>query len=744
MTNTLWYPREAWVDWTRALPIGNGRLGAMVFGSSRKEKIQLNEDTLWTGSPYSPVNRGARDHLPELRRLMFEGRYAEAERLADAKMMSRPRAQMTYQPAGWVFIDTRHRADRGTHRRWLDLENAITGLDYSHQGIRYRREIIASAADNVIGVRMWTEGGEDFNADVSYDLEQPVTPEIDAARGEITCRGRNRGEFGVPAGLDWVARVRVIPDGGRMQAYDGGLRLTEITGLTLWIDVGTSFRRYDDVSGDPEAETAARIAAAADKGWEAVRADHVAEHRRLFDRFALDLGPGRDALPTDARVEAGDKEADPALAALYVQFARYLAICSSRPGSQPANLQGIWNAEFRPPWNSKYTVNINTEMNYWLPDPGNLAECVEPLIAMIEDLSVTGAEIAREHYGARGWVLHHNTDLWRAAGPMDAADPGLWPMGGVWLSCQLWDHCLYAGQPEALVRRIYPLLRGAAEFLLDYLTELPGSDLLVTVPTNSPENIHPAGVSLSVGSAMDNQLGRDLFDAVLEAGPGAGGEEDAAFLDRVRAARARLAPDRIGKAGQLQEWLEDWDMEVPEPDHRHVSHLYAAYPGLAIDPLYTPELAAAARRSLDLRGDDATGWGIGWRICLWARLGDPERAWTILKSQLSPARTYANLFDAHPPFQIDGNFGGAAGILEMIAHARRGELRLLPALPRALAEGRVRGMRLRGGLELEMAWSDGQVRQARLCSARAQELLLRVNGEERQVALPAGEWTVLV
>lgn len=740
MSNILWYQREAWVDWTRALPVGNGRLGAMVFGSSRKEKIQLNEDTLWTGSPYSAANAGAHEHLPELRELMFAGKYADAERLADAKMMSRPRMQMTYQPAGWVFIETRHRPDRDSFKRWLDLETAIASVDYRHQGISYKRETFASAPDNVIGTRMWTGGGETFNTDISFDIEQTVAPVIDAERGEITCHGRNRAEFGVPAGLDWVVRVRVLPDGGSMEAYDGGLRLTGVRGVTLWIDVGTSFKRFDDVSGDPDGATADRIEAAVAKGWEAIRADHIADYKRLYDRFSIEFGPGRTELPTDKRIAATDKEADPALAALYVQFGRYLMISSSRPGTQPANLQGIWNAEFRPPWNSKYTVNINTEMNYWLPDPTNLQECFEPLISMLEDLTHTGAEIAREHYGARGWVLHHNTDLWRAAGPMDAADPGLWPMGGVWLSCQLWDHCVYAGQPTALVERVYPILRGAAEFLLDFLTELPGTDALVTVPTNSPENIHPFGVSLSVGAAMDNQLGRDLFDAILAAGI----ETDTAFLDRVQAARARLLPDRIGKAGQLQEWLEDWDMEVSEMDHRHVSHLYAVYPGLAIDTVENPELAAAAKRSLDIRGDNASGWGIGWRICLWARLGDGERAWSVLKSQLSPSRTYANLFDAHPPFQIDGNFGGAAGICEMIAHSRPGEVRLLPALPKALSTGRVSGMRLRGGMELEMEWSDGEVVKAKLMSSAQQTVSLWSGGHRSEVSLSPGRWTSVI
>ncbi|HWJ73761.1 MAG TPA: glycoside hydrolase family 95 protein [Kaistia sp.] len=740
MSDRLWYPKESWVDWTAAMPVGNGRLGAMVYGNSRKERIQLNEDTLWTGSPYSAANKGAHQHLAALRKLLLDGQYADAERLADAQLMARPRFQMTYQPAGWIFIETRHRPDVGTYRRELDLATAIASVDYRHHGIHYRREVIASAPDNVIGIRMWTAGGETFDSDISYDIEQPFVPVMDAESGEIVCRGRNRAEYGVPSGLDWSVRMRIVPDGGSISVYDGGLRLSKVAGFTIWVDVGTSFLRYDDVSGDPEAATISRLNAVQKRGWDAVRADHVADHRRLYDRFAISFGDGQDEKPTDRRIADPAKETDPSLAALYVQYGRYLMISASRPGTQPANLQGIWNTEFRPAWNSKITTNINAEMNYWLPDPTNLAECFEPLIAMVEDLAETGSEIAREHYGARGWVLHHNTDLWRAAGPIDQADPGLWPMGGVWLACQLWDHCVYAGQPASLVRRIYPLMRGAAEFLLDFLVDLPGSDWLVTIPTNSPENVHPFGASLSVGCAMDNQLGRDLFDGILAADVA----EDVDFLDRVRTARARLMPDLIGKAGQLQEWIEDWDLEARDRDHRHVSHLYALYPGLEIDTIETPELAAAARQSLELRGDEATGWGIGWRICLWARLGDAERAWTVLKRQLSPDRTYTNLFDAHPPFQIDGNFGGAAGICEMIAHSRPGEIRLLPALPKALSTGSVRGMRLRGGIELDMSWADGTVTKCRILPAQSGALRVRAGNEVRSVEAVAGEWNELI
>ncbi len=416
-------------------------------------------------------------------------------------------------------------------------------------------------------------------------------------------------------------------------------------------------------------------------------------------------------------------------------------LASSRPGTQPATLQGIWNKETRPPWGSKYTANINLQMNYWLPDPANLAECTEPLLALIEDLAQTGAEMARAHYGARGWVLHHNTDLWRATGPIDGAQWGLWPMGGVWLCAQAWDHAVFAGRPDDLVRRLLPLLEGSVRFILDVLQPLPGTDFLVTVPSVSPENVHPQGASVCAGPTMDNQLLRDLFDAYLAASAQLGGE--GSFEEEVQAARKRLPPDRIGKAGQLQEWLEDWDMDVPEIHHRHVSHLYGLYPSHQISPAQTPELAAAARRSLEIRGDDATGWGIGWRINLWARLGIGAHAHDVLSLLLSPERSYTNLFDAHPPFQIDGNFGGAAGILEMLVQSDADHIVLLPALPAQWPEGEVRGIRARGGVTLDFTWADGQVTHLVARSERGYAGRIEAGGAVLAAGLPAGESAIL-
>ncbi len=425
---------------------------------------------------------------------------------------------------------------------------------------------------------------------------------------------------------------------------------------------------------------------------------------------------------------------------MFVQYGRYLMLASSRPGTQPATLQGIWNDLLEPPWGSKYTCNINLQMNYWLPDVANLGECMEPLLRLLEDVAQTGQETARVHYAAPGWVLHHNTDLWRATAPIDGAKWGLWPTGGAWLCSQLWDHVRYGNW--ALAERLYPVMVGAAEFIAHILTPLPGTDLLVTAPSLSPENVHPHGAALCYGPAMDAQIVRDLFDAVIEAGEHLG--RDPALRARLAGLRARLPEDRIGKSGQLQEWLADWDMDAPELHHRHVSHLYALYPSQQISLAATPKLAEAARRSLDIRGDDATGWGIGWRINLWARLRDGERAHRIVQRLLSPERTYPNMFDAHPPFQIDGNFGGAAGILEMLVQSDKDDILLLPALPSAWPQGRLAGVRARGGAELTIEWREGRLVAAILASTTGRTVTVRYGSDHTVCRLEPGRLTRIV
>ena len=733
-------PLELWdeapaSEWVEALPLGNGRLGAMVFGGVAREQLQLNESTFWSGGPYSPVNPDARAHVDEVRALIFAGRHAEAEALTDRYLMARPLKQMSFQPIGDLWLEFEHEVTPGSYRRSLDLDTAVTTTTYEANGTTFRREVFSSPADDVIVMRLSADGGGAISFTASVTSPQRGR-QSELPPGVLGFAGTNSEEEGIPGALKFAFRAQVLNSGGRLSAVPGRVTVTDADEVLIIVDAGTSFRRFDDVGGDPIGPMEQRLATAAQKSFDALLAAHLREHRRLFRRLAIDLGTTPAAAKsTPARIASFATTNDPALAALYVQFGRYLMISSSRPGTQPANLQGIWNKETSPPWGSKYTANINLQMNYWLPDPANLSECFEPFIALVEDLSVTGAEMARAHYGARGWVMHHNTDLWRATGPVDGAQWGMWPTGGAWVCAQLWDHIAFAGN-EQLVRRAYPLLKGAAQFILDVLQPLPGTGYLVTNPSVSPENVHPHGSSLCAGPTMDNQILRDLFDAIAEASTQLG--IDPEFRAEVLSARDRLPPHRIGKAGQLLEWIEDWDMDVPEIHHRHVSHLYGLYPSWQINRDDTPELVAAAQRSLEIRGDNATGWGIGWRINLWARLGDGDHAHDVLKLLLSPERTYPNLLDAHPPFQIDGNFGGAAGIIEMLLQSRGGMLHLLPALPSSWPSGRVTGLRARGGLDVDLRWSEGVLTEADIRSSRPQDVTLRHGAETLAISLSAG------
>ena len=762
-TLDLIYDRPAG-QWVEALPVGNGRIGGMVFGGVSQERIQLNEDTLWAGSPYDPVNPEAAANLPHVRELIDRGEFKEASDLAGAKVMAQPIRQMPYGAAGDILIDFLQAEAPSGYERGLDLHDAIQRTSYRTGTGVFEREVFVSPVDQVLVVRLTRAGGGKLDLDIRYrhpdraeygaeeytgraeahgavgaswdhreplrSAERPADLSIEPDGAEaLLVRGRNVSSDGIPAGLSYAVSIRAVAD-GRVSAEGETLQVRGAEAATLFISVATSYLSFSDVGGDPVARVRRDSQAAARRPFAELRAEHVRSHRERFDRFEIELGD--DATPsetTDRRIGRSPGRDDPHLAALYVQYARYLLLSSSREGTQPANLQGIWNEGVNPPWGGKYTININTEMNYWPAAPANLAECFEPLLRMVEELAVTGATTARAMYGARGWMAHHNTDLWRAAAPIDGPLWGLWPAGGAWLCTTLWDYYDYTRDPEVL-RRLYPLLRDAALFFVDALVEDPKGRGLVTSPSISPENIHPFGVAICSGPACDRQILRDLFDQVETVHDRLGRPAiDAQAMAEIAAVRRRLPPDKIGAQGQLQEWLEDWDAQAPEQDHRHVSHLYAVYPSMQMNVRDTPDFIEAAKVTLNTRGDLATGWGTAWRICLWARMGEAERAYSVLKGLLGPERTYPNMFDAHPPFQIDGNFGGAAGILEMVLQSWGGEIHLLPALPAAWSNGRVRGIRARGGVVADISWDRGELTAARFRGRPGSKLSLRYRGE---------------
>ncbi len=735
---TLWYDRPADERvWEQALPLGNGRLGSMVYGIPSCERMQLNEETIWAGGPYRNDNKKGEAALKTIQHYIFDGKSAEADRLANETFFTETHG-MPYQTAGNILLRFPGHEQYQDYYRELDIERAVALSRYTVDGVAFTREVFTSFADDVIVMKIKSSKKGKLNCTLTYENESKHT--IHKNGDKLILAGRGSDHEGIKGQVVYQIHTGVKHTDGQLVVKDQSIDIKGASSICLYISIASNFQNYKQLGADPHKVAAERLRKAMDKDYQLALRQHIASYGKQFNRFQLHFGSlsSEHQEPIAKRIANFARTQDPALVTLLAQFGRYLLICSSQAGGQPANLQGIWNRSMQPAWDSKYTININTEMNYWPAEVTNLSGTLQPLFSMIKELSESGEETAKTLYHARGWVAHHNTDIWRVTSPIDFAAAGMWPSGGLWLSQHLWEHYLFTGD-KVFLRQYYPVMRGACDFLLSVLVEhrgYPTKQWLVLSPSISPEQ-----GPLAAGVTMDNQLCYDMLTRTALAAEALG--VDAMYRDTLLATARRIPPMHIGRYNQLQEWLEDVD--DPHNQHRHVSHLYGLFPGSQISPFRTPELFEAARNSLIYRGDFATGWSIGWKINLWARLLDGNHAYEIIKKMLTVSdenhpegRTYPNLFTAHPPFQIDGNFGLTAAIAEMLIQSYDGAVHLLPAIPDQWKEGWVKGIKARGGFEIEMQWQKGKIKEVMVFSSLGGNLRLRtaspLKGPELQLA----------